>query len=110
MRTTLAVLAVAVVAVLAANILGEYELTPLVAAVSGLVIGFGLAELGILAGRWRGPLPVVLVAVLAGLALLWAGWIDSDEGVEPFPATAWLGAVAAAGSAALRTLRAPGRA
>jgi hypothetical protein len=108
-RPTLGVLAAAVVAALSANILGEYELTPVVAVVAGLVVGFGLAELVLTVGRWPGLVPAVVVGVLAACSLLWAGWIDTDEGVEPYRATTYVGAVVAAATAAVRTARAPAR-
>ena len=104
-----ALVAAAAVAALAANVLGEYELTPLTALVSGLVIGFGLAELVVVVGRRTGVVQAVVVAALTVGALLWAGWIDSDEGVEPYPATAWVGAGVGAVVAAVRTGRSPAR-
>lgn len=86
----------ALAAALAAFILGEYELTLGVAVIAGVVIGFGLAELVTTLGRWHGMVPALVAAVLTVGSMLWAGWIDSDEGVEPFPANAYVGAAAGA--------------
>lgn len=102
MRPTLAALAAAAAAVLTAFVLGEYELTPVVAVVAGLVVGFGLAELLTAAGRWRGVVPAVVAAALTVVAILWAGWIDSGEGVEPYPSPAYLGAAVGAATAAVK--------
>ena len=109
MRPVLAVALAAVLALLAAYVLGEYELTPLTALVSAVVVGFGLAEVVLLVGRRPGVVPAVAVAVLAAGSLLWAGWLDTDRGVEPYRATAWLAAAVAAAVAGVRTARAPAR-
>lgn len=111
MRPTLAVVGAALVAALAANILGEYELTPVVAVVAGLVVGFVLAELVTTVGQWRGVAAAAIIAVLAAGSILWAGWIDSDEGVEPYPVPAYAGAVVAAVTGAVKARpRSPERA
>lgn len=109
MRPTLAVLAAAVAAGLAANILGEYELTLVVSLIAGVVIGVGLAELVVGIGRRGSLVLAAIVAVLAAAALLWAGRIDSDFGVAPYPAGAFLGAAVAAAAGGVRTARAPAR-
>ena len=108
-RPALALAAAAAVAALAANILGEYELTTLTAVIAGVVVGFGLAELVLAIGRRGGPAVAVAVAAVAFGCLAWAGWLDSDRGVEAFPPTAWVGAALAAAVAAVRTGRAPAR-
>jgi ABC-type enterobactin transport system permease subunit len=102
-RPTLALLTAVLAAVLTAYVLGEYELTPVVSLVAGLVVGFGMGELLVSVGRWRGLVPAALAAVLAAAAVLWAGWIDSGEGVEPYPTPAYLGAAVGAVTAAVRT-------
>lgn len=99
----------AALAALAAYVLGEYELTPMTAVAAGVVVGFGLAEVVLVVGRRPGPLPAVVVAALGAAALLWAGWLDTDRGVEPYRATAWVGAAVAAAVAGVRTARAPER-
>lgn len=91
MRRTLGLLAAAAAASLTALILGEYELTPGTAAAAGLVVGFGLPEIVLAIAPWRGTVPAVLGAAMAGGSILWAGWISSGRGVAPFRASAWLG-------------------
>lgn len=91
MRRTLGLLAAAAAASLTALILGEYELTLGTATAAGLVVGFGLPEIVLAIALWRGVVPAVLVAAMAGGSILWAGWISSGRGVAPFRATAWLG-------------------
>ena len=109
MRPVLALVLAAVVAVLAAYVLGEYELTPVTALLAGVVVGFALAEVVLVVGRRSGVAPAVVVAAMAAGALLWAGWLDTDRGVEPYRATAWAGAAVAAAVAGVRTARAPAR-
>jgi hypothetical protein len=101
-RRTLGLVLVVAVAALGALILGEYELTAVVAGTAGLVMGVLLAELMVTVGRWRGVVPALLVAAAAGGCLAWAGWLDAGEGVEPYPATAWVGVAIAAAAAAVR--------
>lgn len=102
MRHVVVVVAAAlVVAALAAGILGEYEFQGVfVPAASGLGVGFVVAEIFVSAGRWRGVAPAALAAGLTVGSLLWAGWIDSGEGVEAYPplagVAAGVGAVTAA--------------
>lgn len=109
MRPALALMLAAAIGALAAYVLGEYELTPVTALVAAVVIGFGLAEVVLVVGRRAGVVPAVVVAALAAGTLLWAGWLDTDRGVEPYRATAWAGAAVAAAVAGVRTARAPAR-
>lgn len=94
--------AAAAAAALTALIMGEYELTLATAGAAGLVVGFGLPEIVLGIARWRGTVPAVLGAVLAGGSLAWAGWISSGEGVAPIRGTVWVGVAIAAGLAAVR--------
>lgn len=109
MRPVLALALAAVLALLAAYVLGEYELTPVTALIAGVVVGFGLAEVVLVVGRRAGLVVAVAVAALAAACLLWAGWLDTDRGVERYRATAWLAAGVAAAVAGVRTARAPAR-
>jgi len=103
MRRTVGVLVAALGALLAAFILGEYELVGLVPLVAGAVVGLLVGEAVVGIARWRGPVAAVLAAILAAGSLLWAGWIDSSEGLEPYPALAAVGALLAAASAGARS-------
>lgn len=102
MRRTLALLAAAAAAVLTALVLGEYVLTAGTAVAAGLVVGFLLAEIVLGIARWRGAVPAVTGAVLAGGSLAWAGWIEAGRGVAPIRSTVWVGVVIAAALAAAR--------
>ena len=99
MRFPFAVLAGAAVAALGAIILGEYEFVGFMPFVAGPLFGLAVAEALTWAGGERGVAPAVTAAALAAAGLLWAGWIDSGEGIDPMPALAWpaagLGALAA---------------
>ena len=107
MRQLLAVVAGAAVAALGALVAGEYELRGAVALGAGAAIGLAVGEAVLRAGGAGGGMFVPVAAVLGGLGTLWAGWIDSGRGLEPYPAWAWAGAVLAAGVAAWRSGRRP---
>lgn len=102
MRRTLAVLAAAAAAVLAALILGEYEYVGYVPVAAGLIVGLLVAEVVVSLGRWRAWPAAGLAAVLGAGAVVWGGWITSGQGLEPYPASAWAGAALAAAAAAVR--------
>jgi hypothetical protein len=89
-RRTLALATAAAVAVLAAFILGEYQLTLWTGTAAGLVVGFLVSELVLGIGRWRGIVPAAAVAALGGGALAWAGWIEAGHGVAPIRSTVWV--------------------
>lgn len=95
MRRTLAVVLAASAAVLAAVILGEYELTWKVGLAAGVGVALVLTELVGVMGRWRGPAAAAVAAGLAVGAVVGAGRIDSNGGLEPFPVGAWFGVVGA---------------
>ena len=86
----LATTVAAMVAALAALILGEYEFGSLVAVVAGVGVGLVIGEVFNSLGRWRGPLPATLAALLSGGSVAWGAWIDSGQGLEPYPPMAWL--------------------
>jgi hypothetical protein len=108
-RVALALLGVAAVAALAALILGEYELDAGVALPAGLLLGLVLGEVAVLAGRHRGLLPALVVGALGAGAMVWAGWIDSAQGLEPIKTAVWWAAALAALTGALRVTGLPGR-
>jgi hypothetical protein len=82
-------------ALLAAYILGEYELSLWTSLVAGLVVGGGVSEALVSVAKWRGWTPAVLAGLAAGVAVAWAGRIDSNYGIDPYPTAAWLGAAVA---------------
>ena len=104
MRRPVSLLAGAAVAALGAKILGEYEFTGWFPFVAGVLFGLVIGEVVVSVGRWRGPVPAAAGALLAAGGLAWAGWIDSSEGLEPFPTLAWVAMALGAAAAALRAL------
>jgi hypothetical protein len=103
-RRTLAVVAVVAAASLTALILGEYQLTLWTGMAAGVIVGVLLGEIVLGIARWRGWLPALGNGLLAAGALVWAGWIESGQGVAPMRSTVWLaaGVAAAVGVARLR--------
>ncbi|CAN5207894.1 hypothetical protein BH24ACT1_BH24ACT1_04180 [soil metagenome] len=100
MKRILPVVAGAAVAAFSALIVGEYEFEGVLPVLAGLVLGLLVSEAVALGGQWRGWVPAGVAAVLASAGMIWGGWIDSGEGIEPYPALAWVGA-AVAGAVAL---------
>lgn len=95
-RATLGLLLAALVSVLGALILGEYEFEGWLPLVAGLLFGLVVAEVAIEVGRRR-TWPIGATAgVLAGAGLVWAGWISAGEGLAPVPGGAWIAAAIAA--------------
>jgi hypothetical protein len=95
----------AVVAAVGALVLGEYSLGALAGVVAGVILGFAVAEAALMTLGYR-TLDTRFGAVLAlaaFAALVWAGWIDVHHRDESIGAGAWLGAVAAAATVAVRT-------
>ena len=82
----------AAVAAFGALIVGEYELRGPVPIIAGVVLGLLVSEAVALGGQWRGWVPAALAGVLAGAGIAWGGWIDSGQGLNPYPAPAWAGA------------------
>ncbi len=91
-RAGLGLLLGALVAVLGAFILGEYQFEGLLPFGAGALFGLVVAEVVVEVGRRR----TVPVGVGAGLfaagGLVWAGWISSGSGLSPIPSGAWLAA------------------
>jgi hypothetical protein len=101
-RRTLALVGAAACAALAALILGEYELTLWTAIASGVIVGFLVAEVVLIASNWRGRVPAAAAGVLAAGSIWWAAWISSGRGLEPIRATAWAGVALAFAVSAYR--------
>ena len=102
MRVPLAVLAGAVVASLGALILGEYEFVGLMPFVAGPLFGLAVGEAVTWAGGERGVVQAGVAASLAALGVVWAGWIDSGEGIDPMPTLVWPAAALALACAGWR--------
>lgn len=89
-------------AALGALILGEYEFTGYLPFVAGPLFGLVVGEVVVGVGKVRAWPVASLSAVAAFAGIVWAGWIDSSQGVEPVKALVWVAAVLAAAAAALR--------
>ena len=100
--TALGALAGAVVAAIGALVLGEYELVGVTPFVAGPLFGLAVAEAVTWASGRRGPTAGVTGAFLAAVGMVWAGWIDSGEGIDPMPGLVWPAAVLAALTGAWR--------
>lgn len=100
MRRILGLVAAAMGALLAALIVSEYEFVGFTPWAAGLAIGVLVGEVMASFGRWRGRTAMVLAAALAGGALVWGEWLESDSGVEPYSKVAFAAAALAAGVAA----------
>ena len=96
-------------AALGALILGEYEFTGSLPFVAGPLFGLVIGEIVVGIGRARSVLVATIGATAAFAGIVWAGWIDSSEGVEPVKALVWVAAPLAAVAALLRIVGLPGR-
>lgn len=98
------------VAVLGALILGEYEFTGSLPFIAGPLFGLVIGEVVVGVGRARSWAAALPAGAAAFGGIVWAGWIDSSEGVEPVKDLVWVAAVLAAGAALLRIAGLPRRA
>jgi len=103
MRLVLALVAAAVASAVGALILGEYEFSGATPIAAGVLFGLVISEIVIEIGRTRAPLIGVISAAMVALALAWAGYVSSGEGLRPFPTGAWVAMVCGALAAGLRT-------
>lgn len=95
MRRWAGLAAAVFVSILGALIMGEYEFQGTMPFVAGPVFGLLVAEV-ILAVVRRKDLGLAITgACVAGLGMVWAAWIDSNQGVEPYPALGWVAAALA---------------
>jgi hypothetical protein len=93
---------VGLASVLAALILGEYEFRGTLPFVAGPLFGLTLGEIAVGVGRSRSPIVGGISAVCGFGALVWAGWINSGEGLEPIHRMVWAAAALAAITAYVR--------
>lgn len=102
LRAGLGVVCGVLAGALGALILGEYEFTGLLPFVAGPLFGLVIGEVLVGVGRDRSPVVALAGAVIGFAGIVWAGWIDSSEGVEPVKALVWVAAVLAAAAAGAR--------
>lgn len=95
-RKVAGIVAAALVAALGALILGEYEFKGTLPWVAGPLFGLVLGEVVIAAGKARDVVSAGCVAAFGFAGIVWAGWIDSTEGVEPVHSLVWVAAGLAA--------------
>lgn len=89
-------------AALAGVILGEYQQTWIVGALSGVGTALLLTEALLGLGRWRGLVATAWVGAASAGAVLWAGVINTNHGRVDFPPGALLGAALAVVVSVLR--------
>lgn len=92
----------ALVAGVAAVLLGEYPFEGPLVLGSGLLVGLLVAEAVIAVGRWRGPGAGAVSAGLAAAGLVWAGWIAEGHDLGRVAAEGWAAVVLGALAAGLR--------
>jgi hypothetical protein len=103
-RTIGGLVCAGLVAALGALILGEYEFTGTLPYIAGPLFGLAVGETVVAVGRSRATATAAITAVVAMGGIIWAGWIDSSEGVEPMHAGVWAAAALAAVAAFARTI------
>ena len=96
LRVFVALLVGAVVCVIGALILGEYEFAGATPYLGGLLFGLVVSEFVVEIGKVRHPVVGAVTGVMVAAALGWAAWIASGHGLRPYPASAW-GAMAIGG-------------
>jgi hypothetical protein len=110
LRGVLGIVCGVLAAALGALILGEYEFRGTLPFVAGPLFGLVIGEIVVGVGRTRTLVVGAVASAAAFAGILWAGWIDSSEGVEPVKALVWVAAPLAAAAAMLRVAGLPGRA
>ncbi|HET7487924.1 MAG TPA: hypothetical protein VFJ85_08345 [Acidimicrobiales bacterium] len=108
MRRTLSVVVGALVTVMGAVTLGEYQLTGITAIVAGALFGLVVAELMLVVGRKHDAFTMVVAGSFSAVGMVWASWIWFDHRLGWIAGAAWVGA-AVAPVAAWLWLRNPGR-
>lgn len=109
LRAWFGILCGVLAAALGALILGEYEFRGSLPFVAGPLFGLVIGEIVVGVGRARSLVAGSIAAGAAFAGIVWAGWIDSSEGVEPVKALVWVAAPLAAAAAMLRIAGLPGR-
>ncbi len=102
-RQSVALVAGAAVAVIAAAVLGEYGFDGWATVGSGVVTGVFVAEAALAVARRGSPLLAGGCALLAGGSLAWAGWISTGHRLG---AATWKGWAAVALAAVVGGIRA----
>lgn len=90
------------VAAVGALLLGEYEFTGFTPFFAGPIFGLVVAEVVAAIGRLRSTSVAATTAAVVALGLLWAGWLDSGEGVAPLSGLIWPAMLLGAAAAAIR--------
>lgn len=104
MRRGLAILTGASVALLGAEILGEYDFKGLTAIVSGVIFGLVVAEVVVSVSKESGAAAAALAAALTAAGLLWVIWKTTGQGHDratPVPVEAWIAVLLGAAVAAV---------
>jgi hypothetical protein len=101
-RAAGALLIAALVSALAALMLGEYEFTGSLPYIVGPLFGLAIGEVVAAVGRTRSAIVALVAAAICFGGIVWTGWIDSSEGVEPMHGAVWPSAALAAVVAYLR--------
>ena len=104
-RVALGLVLGALLCVLGALILGEYEFNGVTPIGAGLLFGLVISEVVIEIGATRHPVLGVLTGAMVAGALGWAAYVSSGEGLRPFPTEAWLAMVLGGVTAGWRTGR-----
>jgi hypothetical protein len=104
LRVGVALVLGALVAVIGALILGEYQFEGLLPFGAGALFGLVVAEVVVEVGRRRTVLVAIVAGLSAGVGLVWAGWISAGSGLSPIPSGAWLAAGVGFAAAVLRTI------
>jgi ABC-type cobalamin transport system permease subunit len=102
-RPILGLVTGALVCVIGALILGEYEFNGVTPVASGILFGLVISEIVLEVGARRHPVIGVLSAAMVAGALAWAGYVSSGEGLRPFPNGAWVAMACGAVAAGIRT-------
>lgn len=102
-RKVLAILCAALVASLGALILGEYEFKGSLPWIAGPLFGLVLGEVVVAVAKSRDVVVAGATALIGFGGIVWAGWIDSTEGVEPVHTLVWVAAGLAAVVGYVRT-------
>lgn len=90
MRTVAALITAALVALVAALIVGEYGVAGWVALMVGTVAGLVTGEITASIARSRDWSIALASGVLAGVGVLWGAYLDSGRGVAPLGWEAWV--------------------
>ncbi len=106
-RVVAGVVCGALAAALGALILGEYEFSGTLPYVAGVLFGLVIAEVIVSVAGTKGHVLAAITALLSAGGLLWAGWIDSAQGVEPVKAGVWVAVMLGAAAGWVRVAGLP---